>query len=194
MERLTPDVFERLNGLGDRVRTNLGDLFERRGAPLSVTGVGSLFNIHATSETVWSNRVVQRGERQVPARHHPGTDDEGLLACAARHGLHLHANARGRRRRPGGRARERPRRDVKPPDRLLCSRPERSRTLYTYSMFLPSQPDTSELPRPFAPRVSAGAMNALHRVLERNAGGTRSRSGCNGPRDCTRRSRSSSAW
>jgi glutamate-1-semialdehyde 2,1-aminomutase len=48
MERLTPAVYTRLNGLGERIRVGLDDLFERTGAPASVTGIGSLFNIHHT--------------------------------------------------------------------------------------------------------------------------------------------------
>ncbi len=62
LERLTPDVYERLNVLGERVRMGLGDLFERRGVPATVTGIGSLFNIHATREVVRDNRAVQRGD------------------------------------------------------------------------------------------------------------------------------------
>jgi glutamate-1-semialdehyde 2,1-aminomutase len=50
LERLTPDVYERLNGLGARVRAGLDDLFERKGVPAHVTGVGSLFNIHANGD------------------------------------------------------------------------------------------------------------------------------------------------
>jgi len=62
LERLTPEVYARLDALGDRVRAGLADLFERRGARASVTGIGSLFNIHATTETVWNNRIVQRSD------------------------------------------------------------------------------------------------------------------------------------
>jgi len=48
LEALTPDVYQRLNALGERIRVGLDDLFERTGAPASVTGIGSLFNIHHT--------------------------------------------------------------------------------------------------------------------------------------------------
>jgi glutamate-1-semialdehyde 2,1-aminomutase len=58
LERLTPDVYERLNGLGDRVRVGLEDLFERKGVPAHVTGVGSLFNIHAAGDSGYLKELV----------------------------------------------------------------------------------------------------------------------------------------
>ncbi len=62
LELLTPEVYQRLNALGERVRMGLGDLFERRGVPASVTGIGSLFNIHATRAPIHDSRAVQRGD------------------------------------------------------------------------------------------------------------------------------------
>lgn len=62
LEQLTPEVYTRLNRLGERLRAGLSDLFERRDVPLSVTGIGSLFNIHATRDTVWSTRVLQNSD------------------------------------------------------------------------------------------------------------------------------------
>jgi glutamate-1-semialdehyde 2,1-aminomutase len=46
MAMLTPDAFDRLAQLGQRVRTGLADSIEARGASWQVTGQGSLFKLH----------------------------------------------------------------------------------------------------------------------------------------------------
>jgi glutamate-1-semialdehyde 2,1-aminomutase len=46
LELLTPDVYERLNALGERARTRLTAVFDKLGVAAQVTGMGSLFNIH----------------------------------------------------------------------------------------------------------------------------------------------------
>ncbi len=48
MEALTPEVFDRLEAMGNRVRDGLRASIVRRDAPLSVTGAASLFRIHPT--------------------------------------------------------------------------------------------------------------------------------------------------
>jgi glutamate-1-semialdehyde 2,1-aminomutase len=45
---LTPEVLRVVNERGERLREALADTFTRHDAPMSVTGVGSLMNIHAT--------------------------------------------------------------------------------------------------------------------------------------------------
>jgi glutamate-1-semialdehyde 2,1-aminomutase len=46
MEALDPSAFHRLEGLGERVRTELASAFGKRGLPMTVTGLGSLFRVH----------------------------------------------------------------------------------------------------------------------------------------------------
>jgi glutamate-1-semialdehyde 2,1-aminomutase len=46
LELLTPEVYARLNALGERARTRLSAVFDRLGVAAQVTGMGSLFNIH----------------------------------------------------------------------------------------------------------------------------------------------------
>jgi len=65
LDAMTPDEYDRLNRLGERVRMGLGDLFERRGVPATVTGIGSLFNIHATREPIRDNTTVQRSDQSL---------------------------------------------------------------------------------------------------------------------------------
>jgi len=53
-EVLTPDVLTATNERGERLRAALGATFARHGVPLSVTGAGSLMNIHGTAGPVRS--------------------------------------------------------------------------------------------------------------------------------------------
>jgi glutamate-1-semialdehyde 2,1-aminomutase len=77
LELMTPDQYTRLNGLGERLRMGLGDLFERRGLPASVTGIGSLFNVHATRAEVRDNRATQQGDVQLMRALMLGLMNEG---------------------------------------------------------------------------------------------------------------------
>ncbi len=46
-ERATPEALDALNRRGDALRERLNALFETRGAPYHVTGLGSVMNVHA---------------------------------------------------------------------------------------------------------------------------------------------------
>lgn len=48
MEAMTPEAFDHLERMGDRVRLGLRETIARRGAPFSITGAASLFRIHPT--------------------------------------------------------------------------------------------------------------------------------------------------
>ena len=50
MKMMTPQEFERINGLGDYVRGKLNDLIVRKEVPAQVTGMGSLFWFHLTDK------------------------------------------------------------------------------------------------------------------------------------------------
>ncbi|MPZ63169.1 MAG: aminotransferase class III-fold pyridoxal phosphate-dependent enzyme [Propionibacteriales bacterium] len=47
-----PDVAEFHTARGDDLRTELAGVFRRLGAPFQVTGIGSLLNVHATTEPI----------------------------------------------------------------------------------------------------------------------------------------------
>ncbi|MEX0698312.1 MAG: aspartate aminotransferase family protein [Acidimicrobiia bacterium] len=64
LEQIDRDAIARLNGLGDEARSRLSELFRTRSAPLSVTGVGSIFNIHFASSTPRSYRDVQNTDKE----------------------------------------------------------------------------------------------------------------------------------
>lgn len=56
MAAMTPDVFERLNALGDAARNALNEAIRRSGVPGQVTGLGSLFQIKLNDRTLRNYR------------------------------------------------------------------------------------------------------------------------------------------
>jgi len=61
MKRLTPQSFERLNGLGDYLRSRLAELFKKKRIKAQVTGMGSLFYFHPTDRELTDYRsLVER--------------------------------------------------------------------------------------------------------------------------------------
>jgi hypothetical protein len=58
-EVLTPNRSRDLNRRGDRLRNGLNTLFARHGACLSVTGLGSVMNIHASGDAATKAKVKE---------------------------------------------------------------------------------------------------------------------------------------
>ncbi len=50
LEELTPEIYEQLNEMGHSLRNRLNDLFRKRNVNVTVTGVGSMANLHCTTE------------------------------------------------------------------------------------------------------------------------------------------------
>jgi glutamate-1-semialdehyde 2,1-aminomutase len=61
MNALNPQVTERLNGLGERLRTGIGAAFARHGIRGQATGLGSLANIHLTDAPLSDARDALQG-------------------------------------------------------------------------------------------------------------------------------------
>ena len=57
MKQLTPQVFERLDRMGDELRSRIQDVIDRREFPAQVTGKGSLFWIHLTDRDLTDYRT-----------------------------------------------------------------------------------------------------------------------------------------
>jgi glutamate-1-semialdehyde 2,1-aminomutase len=57
MELLTPEVFDRLNGLGSLARTLITEAFASTGAEGNVTGMGSVFRIQLTDRAISDYRT-----------------------------------------------------------------------------------------------------------------------------------------
>ncbi len=62
MEALTPEAMDRINQMGEKLRTLITETFKKRGVKAQVTGVGSLFNIHFSTEEILDYRSAQRGD------------------------------------------------------------------------------------------------------------------------------------
>jgi glutamate-1-semialdehyde 2,1-aminomutase len=81
MELMTPEEFDRLNGLGEKVRQSLREIIERLGVDWQVTGQGSLFQLHAKTTPLTDYRsslpsTVQAGKL---AALHRGLLDRGIF-------------------------------------------------------------------------------------------------------------------
>jgi glutamate-1-semialdehyde 2,1-aminomutase len=61
MEAMTPAEYERINGLGERLRSESNRIFAAAGVPGQVTGDGSLFRVLLTHEPVVDYRSSVRG-------------------------------------------------------------------------------------------------------------------------------------
>jgi glutamate-1-semialdehyde 2,1-aminomutase len=60
MRAMTPAAFERLDALGARLRTRLGEAFRAAGVPGQATGEGSLFRVLFTDRPLRSYRDVDQ--------------------------------------------------------------------------------------------------------------------------------------
>lgn len=61
---ITPEIQSHIDGLAESLRKRANDLFRRLAVKAQMVGVGSLFNIHFTSEPITDYRCVARGDRE----------------------------------------------------------------------------------------------------------------------------------
>jgi glutamate-1-semialdehyde 2,1-aminomutase len=67
MRQLTPQVFARLDQLGDMLRGRLREMLADRGTPAQVFGRGSLFSVRLTGEPLRNYRDIRRHVEAQPA-------------------------------------------------------------------------------------------------------------------------------
>ena len=79
MKHLTPDVYDRMNALGGQLRAKLRAVFDEFDTPAQVTGIGSLFGIHFTFESIVDYRTVVRSDRLMGRALFTGLLNEGVL-------------------------------------------------------------------------------------------------------------------
>ena len=79
MDHLTPGVIKRLNALGEQLRAKLRAVFDELEVQAQVTGIGSLFGIHFTSEEIVDYRTVVRGDGRMRKALFTGLLNEGVL-------------------------------------------------------------------------------------------------------------------
>lgn len=63
LDQMKPEMYTRLNDLGETLRAGLKDTFEEMNVPAQVTGVGSVFAVHFTKEEVWDYPAYARGDK-----------------------------------------------------------------------------------------------------------------------------------
>jgi glutamate-1-semialdehyde 2,1-aminomutase len=66
MQQMTPEAYDRLNGLGDYIRDGLRRMFHDRGLTAQVCGKGSLFLAHLTGEELVDFRSLRGFSRTSP--------------------------------------------------------------------------------------------------------------------------------
>ena len=82
LEDLTPDVYDRLEPLTERLRQGVRDACAELDVPVQVTGLGSLFGIHFLDRPVRTYRDVHSGDRDLRQRVFWGLMNEGILSTA----------------------------------------------------------------------------------------------------------------
>ena len=85
MELLTPAAFERLNGLGEKLRQTMRELFVRLGLDWQVVGMGSVLQIHPTATPVTDYRSSLAGPEQYAkvAALHLALLDRGIFISSS---------------------------------------------------------------------------------------------------------------
>ena len=79
LNALTPEAYTRLDVLGDRLRGGVTRLLGNMRRRAQVSGVGSLFWLHWTSETLTDYRSTKAKDVEMPLRVFMGMLNEGIL-------------------------------------------------------------------------------------------------------------------
>ena len=86
MNHLTPDVYDRMNALGEDLRQQLRAVFDEAEVDAQVTGVGSFFGVHFTDEEITDYRPVSRADKEMASAFFMGLVNEGVLIQGRCHG------------------------------------------------------------------------------------------------------------
>ncbi len=79
LEALTPEVIDQLNRDGEQLTERLDKVLEASGIPAGMTGVGSLFNIHATGDEITDSHAVGRADPALTELLHLGLMNRGYF-------------------------------------------------------------------------------------------------------------------
>jgi glutamate-1-semialdehyde 2,1-aminomutase len=82
LEHLSAESIARINRLGERLAAGIQDVFDRLKIKAQVTGIGSLQNLHFTSEPVVDFRTAQTGQTQLMHLVHLGLLKRGIFLPA----------------------------------------------------------------------------------------------------------------
>jgi glutamate-1-semialdehyde 2,1-aminomutase len=78
LEELTPETYERLEGLARHLKDKLGALFGELGVAAQVNQAGSIFNIHFSDVPVTDYATYSRSDREQAARLHLAALNHGV--------------------------------------------------------------------------------------------------------------------
>ena len=79
LQQLTPEVYERMDRLGEQLRAKLTAVFDELDVDARVTGIASLFGVHFASEDVVDYRSMLRGDQAMKGVLFMGLLNEGVL-------------------------------------------------------------------------------------------------------------------
>ena len=79
LKALTPAVIEELNQKGEQLTERLNEALEASEVAAGVTGVGSLFHLHATDEEITDNHAVGRADPELTELLHLGLMNRGYF-------------------------------------------------------------------------------------------------------------------
>ena len=85
MNHLTEDSYIRINQLGDVLRNQLESVFDEIGFDTQITGIGSLFGIHFSSDPINDYRSIIKSDQELKKALFFGLLNEGILlqsSCA----------------------------------------------------------------------------------------------------------------
>ncbi len=89
LEAMTPEIIQHVNSLGQEIRSGLGEVIDDRSLPASVTGVGSLVNIHFSPSEPVEYRAVRASNQRALQEFHLRMLENGIflasrgLACTS---------------------------------------------------------------------------------------------------------------
>ena len=79
LNHLTPQVYARMNALGETLRLQLAAVFDELNIPAQITGAASLFGIHFTDRPITDYRSVVRSDAAMTKALFTGLLNEGIL-------------------------------------------------------------------------------------------------------------------
>ena len=79
LNHLTPEVYNRMNALGDTLRAQLAAVFDELSIPAQITGAASLFGIHFTDRPITDYRSVVHANSDLTKALFTGLLNEGIL-------------------------------------------------------------------------------------------------------------------
>ena len=79
LNELTPEVYERLNRLGETLRLKLRAVFDELDVPVQITGVASFFGIHFNENKITDYRSTLRDNAMMNKALFIGLLNEGIL-------------------------------------------------------------------------------------------------------------------